>query len=385
MSRPSEDLQVEHLQTLRDATRQKTAVASLAWIAEGHALIPGTSPHAVASAALAAEERHFPRATEAVIAITRELARSTLDPATMLFETDLMPQAAQLRESLDLLASKCSSGSLTDVSATAVRNAQHADNGVIEVLCLVAGVSYDELRDRLPAAHLPPPVRGPFTTSQLNAAFAEIDSIIQGRSTSPVAEAIPAQPVELVSAVGGASAVGGWSRIEELRRNGVPYEILLAQRVVGGAWLQHRNRTSKRPTRAVACDLRERLRARGLNVVLAIGYGGDAKQGDINELVGGAGDVGLVVRTSGDYRPFYAVTFALAKDGGTARKTGATKIEAALPRVPIAVVTLGGGWAERNETADLVRAFAGAVFTELTLDDLVETIASAAPDRTEDT
>jgi hypothetical protein len=126
-------------------------------------------------------------------------------------------------------------------------------------------------------------------------------------------------------------------------------------------------------------DLCERVRVRGFDVLLVSGYGGETSQADINELVGGSGDIGLVVRTAGDYRPFYAVTFTLAKDGGSARKSGGTKIRMVRPRVPVAIVALGPGWAQRRETADLVRSFAGAIFTELTLDALVDRIASAAP------
>lgn len=374
------ELDQEHAQILRSATGRDSIAGALAWIAEGHSFAAAVPLHAVAEATLAAERMGAALAEDAVVVITQRLVRSTLDPATMLFDEEAMPDAQRLRHALDVLASKCTAGSLTDITATAVRNAQHAYSGVMEVLCIVAGITFDELSDRLPGVALPGDARGAWDTAQLNLAFGEIDSIIRGAATATVSDAMPTMPVELVERVAGPGAGRGWARIEELRTGGVPYEILLAQRVVGSAWGQHRNRTSRRPTRAVALDLRERLRARGFDVVLVSGYGGDASQADVKELVGGSADLALVVRTAGDYRPFYAVTFMLAKDGGSARKSAGTKIKMLRPSVPVAVVTLGMGWAERRETADLVRSFDGAIFTELTLSSLVERIVSAAPD-----
>jgi hypothetical protein len=379
MASTDDELHEEHARTLRSATGRDTVAGALAWIAEGHRLDTSVPLHTVVAAVLAAERASAAQAGDAVVVITQHLVRSTLDPATMLFDEDAMPNAESLRHALDVLATKCTAGSLSEITATAVRNAQHAYSGVMEVLCILAGITFDELGDRLPGVALPGDVRGPWDTPQLNLAFGQIDSIIRGTATATVSDAMPSRPVELVERVAGPAAAGGWARIEELRTGGVPYEILLAQRVVGSAWGQHRNRTSRRPTRAVALDLRERLRAGGFDVVLVSGYGGDASQADVKALVGGSADLALVVRSAGDYLPFYAVTFMLAKDGGSARKSAGTKIKMVRPRVPVAVVTLGMGWAERRETADLVRSFDGAIFTELTLSNLVERIASAAP------
>jgi len=380
MASTGEELHEDEVRTLRSATGRDSVADALAWIAEGHPLNSSVPLHAVTAAALAAERTGAPHAGDAVVVITQHLVRSTLDPATMLFDEEAMPNAQSLRHALDVLAAKCTAGSLSEITATAVRNAQHASSGVMEVLCVLAGITFDELGDRLPGVSLPGDVRGPWDTPQLNLAFGQIDAIIRGTATATVSDAMPSRPVELVERVAGPSAARGWARIEELRTGGVPYELLLAQRVVGSAWGQHRNRTSRRPTRAVALDLRERLRARGFDVVLVSGYGGDASQADVKELVGGSADLALVVRSAGDYSSFYAVTFMLAKDGGSARKSAGTKIKMVRPRVPVAVVTLGMGWAERRETADLVRSFDGAIFTELTLNSLVERIASAAPD-----
>jgi hypothetical protein len=87
----------------------------------------------------------------------------------------------------------------------------------------------------------------------------------------------------------------------------------------------------------------------------------------------------LVVRDKVTHQAFFAVTFTLAKDGGSARKSGATKSAMARPTVPVAVVTLGPGWAERRETAAMMRAFDGAIFTEQTLERLVAHVATHHP------
>lgn len=355
--------------------------AALAWIGEGHPLVADVSIHELVEAVLAADEAgHI--AEEAVRAVSLMVSRSTLDPATMLFQPELWPDASRLRAALDLLASKCPDGTLGSISATAVRNAQHADDSVMMTLCVVAGVTFDELCDRI-AALMPRKAMGSWTNQQINAGFAEIDRIIRCEGGPLPAGAEAARPVELVDEIVGGQGMSGWDRMDHLRSEGVPYEVLLAQRIVGGAWEKHRDRTSKRPTRAVALDLQEKLRDQGFDVLLAAGYGGEIKQKDINELVGGGGEIGLVVRTLDKHAPFYAVTFALAKDGGSARKSGATKAKMARPSVPVAVVALGPGWAERRETVSLIRSFGGAIFTELTIDALVDRIAASLPGKVE--
>jgi hypothetical protein len=63
---------------------------------------------------------------------------------------------------------------------------------------------------------------------------------------------------------------------------------------------------------------------------------------------------------------------AIARDGGTARKTAATL--SGIPGtlvIPSALLLAGGGWAERGETSDLVRSFHGRVFTDESIRDLV--------------
>jgi hypothetical protein len=223
-------LDAEHERILLAATRRGTVAHALGWIAEGHALDDSVPLHAVVAAVLAAE-RAGADARDAVVAISQRVTRSRLDPATMLFDQELMPSARTLREALDVIASKCSTGSLSSVTATAVRNAQHSNSGVMEALCALAGLTFDELRDRIPDVALPSDVRGAWSTTQLNRGFEEIDSIVRGTTTPAAADAMSTRPVELVERVAGPDAAGGWDRIEALRTGGVPYEILLAQRV----------------------------------------------------------------------------------------------------------------------------------------------------------
>jgi hypothetical protein len=248
---------------------------------------------------LAAERAGF-YSDEAVVAVTAVLSASQLDPATMLFQPELWPSASELRSCLDLLASKCDDGTLGSVSPRAVRNAQNGNVQVIGVLCAVAGLTFDELRDRVSEA-LPTRLEGSWTSKQVNVAFAEIDRVVRGdlEPSPPGAEA--ARPAELIKRIVGVDPAG-WTYLEMLRIEGVPYEVLLAQRIVGGAWEKHRDRTSQRPTRAVASHLTSLLSDAGFEVLLATGYGGEAKQRDISDLVGGGGEIGCSGRSRGSHR-----------------------------------------------------------------------------------
>lgn len=79
------------------------------------------------------------------------------------------------------------------------------------------------------------------------------------------------------------------------------------------------------------------------------------------------GQLSVVTRSS-DGSAGYAVLVAVARDGGTARKTAATLLQ--LPakfNVPAVLVLFGTGWADRGESDDLIRAYGGRVYTENTL------------------
>jgi hypothetical protein len=371
----TENLPAHLAQRLVDATGQAAVPSALAWIAEEHPLRSGTVLQQLTQAVLAAEHAgHDIR--DALARLTHELAASTVDPANMLFRPELLPDASTFRRALDALAASTPSGTLVDVTATVVRAAQHADREVMETLEALAGVTHKELSERV-SARLPNDPRGSWTNAAINAAFAVIDEIVRGDGVAPPGGLAP-RPSELMPEVAGRHLDEGWVRVETLRTGGVPYELMLAQRVVGGAWLQHRNRTSKAPVAAVALALREHLREAGFDVALDDAYGGDVKQSVLAELVDGDKAVNVVVRDARTYAPVYAITLSLAKDGGSARKSLRAKIAMKTPNVPTAVVVLGAGFAGRNETTSLVRHFGGAVYSEQTLDQLVQAVEHAA-------
>ena len=88
------------------------------------------------------------------------------------------------------------------------------------------------------------------------------------------------------------------------------------------------------------------------------------------------GQLSVVTRRE-DGAAAYAVLVAIARDGGTARKTAATLLQ--LPKrftVPAVLVLFGTGWAHRGESDDLVRAYSGRLYTEHTLTDLAHLTAS---------
>lgn len=361
--------------TLLAATGRTSASDAIAWIAEEHPLAPHTDLQELTRAVLQAQGSQARKALER---LARELTASELDSAAVLHHVELLPEAFVFRQALDALA-ETSGGSLADVTASALRTAQQRNSRVMEALEALIGVTHKEMRERVDG--LPVEVDRVWTNVALNSAFTYIDALICGTLPRPTAPGtfLPA-PVELIPAIAGPTAGGGWQRVEQLRTGGVPYELMLAQRVVGGAWGQHRNRTSQSPMAAVALEVRGLLMAEGFDVVLSDKYGGDARQADLRALVGGDQHVNLVARTQPPKpTPVAVVTFSLAKDGGSARKNASAKQQMTPPMVPVFVVVLGGGFSQRNETVDLVRHFDGAVYTEQTLPALASAVAALPP------
>ena len=75
----------------------------------------------------------------------------------------------------------------------------------------------------------------------------------------------------------------------------------------------------------------------------------------------------------------HAIVVSVASDGGTASKSGAKLVLVpARLGIPSSVVLVGPGWAQRNETSDLVCPFSGHVYTERTLDSLASMLEAAA-------
>ena len=71
--------------------------------------------------------------------------------------------------------------------------------------------------------------------------------------------------------------VSGWDAVEALWVGGVPYQVLLTQRAVGGAWLAHRNRTSTKLAPLLADRLCQELQARHISFQRSTSLGGSMK------------------------------------------------------------------------------------------------------------
>lgn len=357
-----------------EATGRAALHDALQWITEGRKLRSGTLSHRVLEALSALRDGEFGQgASAATSRLARAAVQSDIDTSVDLLALDTVTTPAQYRTALDHLATFTATRSLSSVTAEAVAAAQASNPLVISALCQVAGLSYRDLTDR--AAHrgstLPGSATGSWTQEQIAVAFAVVDEVISATGHSRLPGATPARPVELLMP----AALSGWAAVEALMREGVPYEVLLTQRAVGGAWLAHRNSTATLLGPIMGAQLCERLDHRGVAYWRSTALGGDVSKRQLGKLIGRDGEaaqVGLVTRAD-DEQPSLAVAIAVARDGGTARKTAGKLLQ--LPghlRVPAAVVLLGPGWAERGETAELVPSFGGRVFTERTLDELAE-------------
>lgn len=371
-----------HENDLTAHTGRSSAVEALKWLAEGHPLPKGADLSALLRATVAAVAAGDGGVSDAVLRdallkITRLATRSELDTATFILDAQAIVPAEKYKRALDLLATK-NGGSVAGLTSDAFASAQRADPFVIEMLCAVAGITYKELRERLDD-QIPGRIDAKWDSSQRKLAFKEIDGIVQGKVATTVAGAIPARPVELMPQLSGLSAQG-WQAVEAMRWGGVPYEVLLVQRSVGSAWMAHRNTTSNQVSRLIADQLCTALDRHGLDYVRSKGVGGDTPQADVNHLTGTKGQIGVLVRDSST-TPAYAVAISVARDSGSARKSGSTLQTLGQANVPVAVVVSGPGWAKRRETAELAKAFGGRLFSETAIGALADEIARtvAAP------
>lgn len=364
---------------LRAATGRDAVHDAVAWIAEGRSLRSGVTVHEVLSALVSLRADTPIDPGPAVLQIIRNRLRSSIDTSAELLGTDGVARPTAYRAALVELRRYTATRSLADVTAEAVLGAQSANPLVIEALCQVAGLSFRDLADRvaLSGGTVPTESERPWTNEQTQAAFVVIDAVVQGGVTPRLPGAVAARPVEMLLA--GSTPIGGWPAVDFMLEHGVPYEVLLAQRAVGGAWLSHRNATTNLLPPLLAAALCELLDERKVSYWRGATLGGDAPKrvlGQLVGVVGEAGQVGLITKTRDD-QPALAVAIAVARDGGTARKSAGKLRE--LPsrlKVPAALVLLGPGWATRGETADLVDGYEGRLFTEGTLQDLSDLAAS---------
>jgi hypothetical protein len=354
---------------LLDATGCSTTAEALAWLADDHPIDRGADLHELLRAIVMQRDENEAR-TKALRRLARILAVSDLDSATILFESETIVPASRFRETLGRLAARCPDGTLGGITASALIAAQRDDHFTLEALCAVAGLSYKELTDRV--EDLPSSPSASFGPSQLRRAYAAVDAIVQGQTTTDLPGAVPARPLELMPAIG--LGKNGWAAVEELRTGGLPYDILLAQRAAGGSWLAHRNRTSSKLAPLVADRLCQELDLREVPYRRSTGVGGDTSPGDMSELSGCDKQLGLVVLDP-EGRVVFGVIFSTARDSGTASKSASRLRAMKRPRgLPVAVVVAGPGWAARNETADLALDFDGRLYSERALPQLADEI-----------
>lgn len=361
------------------ATERETLEEAIAWIAEGHPLNPESGLRAVLQAIIALD-RKSADAEQAIRRLAREISQSDLDTASVLLNVDAITPPTYYRSALDTLAWKNQSRSgrgqvgLVGLTAEVVAQAQRANPYVMETLCAVAGLTYRDLRERV-RVELPQHPRGTWSNAQISAAFAVIDEIVCGTAMTGLKGSRPAQPAELVFNDFGPTFDGrGWERIEWFRRGGVPYEVLLTQRVVGGAWLAHRNSTSGLLSEALAGRLCELLDERSIEYRRSTSVGGSVGPEAIRQLVGGGRQIGVVALNENG--PVAAVAFSVARDGGTASKNASRLQVMNSAKVPVCLVLAGPGWAERNDTAQLAIGFEGRIYTDRDLEQLADDIAA---------
>lgn len=342
---------------------------ALNWIAEQRPLAGGTT-HSLLTVLVEAADAAVPGAEAALRAVARKALRSTLDTSADLVSTDTIVAPHLYQEALAEVARRTSTASLSGITSQAVAAAQASNPLVIEALALVAGLSWRDLRDRARnrEVNLPGESTGHWKASQIRCAFEIVDEIVRGKVEPQLAGAVGARPLELL--LDGANS---WSTVDALHRGGVSYGTLLAQRDVGSAWSAHRNRTNKEISRLIVVLVLTALSQAEVSYWSVEGPGAVPPaflSGHAVTSGKAPGQLSVVTRRS-DGSPAYAVFVAVARDGGTARKTAATFLS--LPKIlalPAALVLVGTGWADRSESDKLVRAFGGRIYTEQTLQEL---------------
>lgn len=356
---------------LLSATGRLEVRDALHWIAERRPLVAGVPTNALLTALVAAVDAELPEALPALREASRAALSSTLDTSADLLSADTIVSPSRYDQALSDVAACTTTGSLESLTADAVGAAQAANPDVIVTLALVAGLSWRDMQDRARARGVPLPgeATGRWRSSQTRLVFDIVDEVVTGRVQPQLVEAVASRPIELLLGPQG----DGWAAVEAARTGRVSYGTLLAQRDVGSAWSAHRNRTNNEISRVMV----ERL----LSVLDQAGVGYWSTDGATavpsKFLAGKAvkegktpGQLSVVTRGAKG-EPRYAVLIAVARDGGTARRSAATVLK--LPAhlvLPGVAVLVGTGWSARGESDDLVRAFEGRVYTEHTLSQL---------------
>ena len=353
------------------ATGRASRDAAVEWIADGHPLEPGVSRQELLTALVSVVGSND-RVEAAVRRIARVASESRLDTASVLFDLESATSAEAFASALRIIADKCDKGSIENITPKAVAAAQRKNPLVMEALCSVAGLSYSELSARVRG--LPSDPRGRWSPSQTHAAFALIDELVRGQVVDHLPGTSPARAIEFFPRLG--TGRDGWRLVEELRGGGIPYEVLLAQRAAGGAWLAHRNRTSSRIAPRVADHLCRLLDGAGIGYLRSTRIGGEESPSEVANSSGCDKQVSLLALDKA-HRPAVGIIFSVARDGGTASKNGSRlRSMERSGELPIAVVVIGPGWSQRNETAGLAIAFAGRIYSDQSIEELAKFVGS---------
>lgn len=343
------------------ATGRTTLKDAIAWLAEDHPM-PADTQWSALLRALVTVVATTEVENRALRRVVRQATASDVDPAKVLFNVGSLAEPAKIAAAIDKLLARSADGTFGGLTPKGVLHASLDDEFAIECLCLAAGVAYRDIVQWFRRGNS-------WQLEDVEAALDYMNSVIERRAVSPFPDAEPARGVEFLQ--GGGS---GWTRADDLRRRGVPYELFLAQRAVGGAWLAHKNRTSSFPNIAAAEALCERLDRRNIDFRRSTNVGGSVKQGDLQTL-SGVRDKRVGVVAMAGMQPRYVIGFSTASNGGTARANGDGLLQIPTTGLPFAFVLTGPGWTARTETDRLARKFAGRLFTDRTLDDLVDEIA----------
>lgn len=361
---------------LLEATKQPDLQTAVSYISEGLFLSPEVDRSTLLRCLCEIAEMDNRHSQKAITRIARDVARSDLNTAEVLLQPELVTPPSTYRAALDTLVKRSPSASLAQgITYQIALAAQRENPHVISALAAIAGLSWRELTQRAGITSPSQPT-GVWKPEAMKKAMAVIDAIVCDRVPSDFPNGFAARPIELladpdVSEKGRA----GWAVVEEMQSLGVPYEVLLAQRVEGGAWRTHRDRTGGKHAHALADALCSLLDAAGHSYRRTTKSGGTMKPRQVDKLLGGGGDQVAVVLLDAHSMPAMAITISIANDGGSVAKSVArTASLAEKLSIPISAIVAGLGWAERNETAALAVAVNGRLYSDRNLDRLVESI-----------
>jgi hypothetical protein len=369
------DVKPDAVSILLSATGRVDITDALEWIASNRPL-RGHSLQEVLWALIEAERQGNAGATVALKTASRAALVSGIDTSATLLNVETIIPADAYDKGLAALVELSADGSLAGVSAAALFAVLKEEPRIVEIFAQVAGLSWRDLRERAQqrGERLPAKSDGRWRMQQLAAVVSVVDEVVTTKAASgALSGSVQAQPIELLTRP---AAEEGWKTVERFRTRGVSYGMLLAQRDVGSSWGAHRNRSGVAVSRLLGDTLLDNLSKAGIGYWSTLGPRSVQVPREFlsQKAKGSADSVGqLVLVTKGrNGVPRLAVFLAIARDGGTARKTAATL--SGIPGtlvIPSALLLAGGGWAERGETSDLVRSFHGRVFTDESIRDLV--------------